>query len=206
MARKPTAKKTVTDDQIIDAALDLAATKGWAKIGMAAISEAAGVSVADLYVRFPSKAAVLTAFIRRVDGQVLAGAGNVDKDGSATDRLFDVLMARFDALAPHKAAVRSILKGMPEDPLAALCALPQLRRSFKWMLVAAGLPAEGVRGEIVTKAVLGVWLNAVRVWLKDDDPDLSRTMAVLDRNLKRAAQWGCFVQRRRSDDAAAQAA
>ena len=207
MARKPTAKKTVTDDQIIDAALELAATDGWSKVGMAAIGETAGVGVADLYVRFPSKLAVLTAFMRRVDAQVLAGASTVDKDGAATDRLFDVLMMRFDALAPHKAAVRSILNGVPNDPLAVLCAMPQLRRSFKWMLIAAGVPAEGMRGEIVTKAVLAVWLSAVRVWLKDDDPDLSRTMASLDRNLKRAAQWGCFARRRRPDgDAAPQAA
>lgn len=206
MAQKPTAKKRVTDDKIINVTLALAAERGWSKVGMAAIGEAAGVSVADLYVRFPSKSAVLTAFMRRVDRQVLADAGNIDKDGSATDRLFDVLMARFDALAPHKDAVRAILKGAPEDPLAVLCAMPQLRRSFKWMLVAAGLPSEGVRGEIVTKAIVGVWLSAVRVWLKDDDPDLSRTMATLDKNLKRAAQWGCFARRRRSDDTAAQAA
>ena len=31
-----------------------------------------------------------------------------------------------------------------------------------------------------------VWLATIRVWMDDDSPDLARTMAALDRHLRRA--------------------
>lgn len=206
MATKPKAKKPVTDDQIVDAALALAVERGWAGFDMGDVADAAGVSIAEAYVRFPSKVAVLSSFMRRIDTDVLKVTGRLGDDESATDRLFEVLMARFDALAPHKAAVRAILKGAPNDPAAVVCAMPQMRRSFQWMLTASGQRPYGIRGELTTKAVLGVWLNALRVWMKDDDPDLSRTMAALDRGLKRLARVGCFCRRGNSSKVAAEAA
>ena len=206
MATKAKAKKPVTDDEIVDAALALAVERGWAGFDMGDVADAAGISIAEVYVRFPSKTAVLSTFMRRVDTEVLGVTGRLGDDESVSDRLFEVLMARFDALAPHKAAVRAILKGAPKDPAAVVCAMPQLRRSFQWMLTAAGLRPHGIWGELTTKVVIGVWLNAVRVWMKDDDPDLARTMAALDRGLKRLARVGCFSWRADGNKVAAEAA
>ncbi len=206
MVAKAKAKTPVTDDQVIDAALALAVEHGWSGFDMGDVAVAAKMPLADAYARFPSKASVLSRFMRRVDTQVLQATGRLSDRESASDRLFEVLMARFDALAPHKAAVRAIVKGAPGDLGAVVCAMPQLRRSFQWMLTAADLRPHGVRGELTTKAVLGVWLNAVRVWLKDDDPDLSKTMAALDRGLKRLTSIGCFGRRPGGDRTAAEAA
>jgi hypothetical protein len=39
---------------------------------------------------------------------------------------------------------------------------------------------------VIAKRALGLaYVRTVRVWLEDDSPDLARTMAELDRNLRR---------------------
>lgn len=169
---------------IIDAALDLAAIEGWSGLPMARIAEASGLTLAGLHAAFPSKACLLDAFIRRVDAQVLA-AGPADADDAARDRLFEVLMRRFDALAPRKAAVAAILRDIV-DPTVGLVGLPAVARSMAWTLEAAGLSSAGLGGLVRVQGLMLVYADAVRVWLRDDTADMAKTMAALDKGLRRA--------------------
>ncbi|WP_316979149.1 TetR family transcriptional regulator [Shumkonia mesophila] len=192
MARRPAdhpraPKGAGTDDRagrIIDAALDLAAIEGWSGLGMTQIAQAAGLTLGELHAAFPSKNCLFDAFIRRVDGEVLA-AGPADADEAARDRLFEVLMRRFDALAPHKAAVAAILRDIV-DPTVGLVGLPAMARSMAWTLEAAGLSSAGLGGLVRVQGLMLVYADAVRVWLRDDTPDMAKTMAALDKGLRRA--------------------
>jgi hypothetical protein len=56
------------------------------------------------------------------------------------------------------------------------------------MLEAAGVSARGLTGGLRVQGLVGVWLYALRAWRKDQSPDLSGTMAALDRALQRAEQ------------------
>jgi len=186
-ADNPRASKGRAGDpagRIIDAALDLAAIEGWSGLGMARIASAAGLALADVHALFPSKACLLDAFIRRVDARVLA-AGPADADEAARDRLFEVLMRRFDVLAPRKAAVAAILRDIV-DPTVGLVGLPALARSMAWTLEAAGLSAAGLGGLVRAQGLMVVYANAMRVWLRDDTADMAKTMAALDKGLRRA--------------------
>jgi hypothetical protein len=53
------------------------------------------------------------------------------------------------------------------------------------MLRAAGIAAEGLEGQVRTAGLAAVYASVLRTWLNDDDPGLARTMAVLDRRLRR---------------------
>ena len=191
-AAKRTTKKAASgrsvQDRVIDAALDLAATKPWREISLAEIAEAAGLPLSEVYPVFPSKARVLAGFARRVDAEVLAGQEPDAREGRARDRLFDVLMRRYDALAPHKDAVRAIVADLGADPAMGLCSLRSLARSMACMLEAADLSSGGLRGALRVKALSAVYLATLRTWLSDESEDLARTMAVLDRQLRRA-EW-----------------
>ena len=192
MARRPAdhpraPKGAGTGDRagrIIDAALELAAIEGWSGLGMMQIAQAAGLTLGELHAAFPSKSCLLDAFIRRIDGEVLA-AGSADADEAARDRLFEVLMRRFDALAPHKAAVAAILRDIV-DPTVGLVGLPAMARSMAWTLEAAGLSSAGLGGLVRVQGLMLVYADAVRVWLRDDTPDMAKTMAALDKGLRRA--------------------
>ena len=179
-------KKADIPDQIMDTALALAAEGRWADLSLAEIAEAAKMPIAKVYPVYGSRQAILDAFARRIDAAVLAESDEEDLEGSARDRLFDVLMRRFDALDPHKDAVATIALDQARDPLAALASACQLRRSMALMLEAAGLAAGGARGALRVKGLALIYLVALRVWLKDESADKARTMAALDKQLRRA--------------------
>jgi AcrR family transcriptional regulator len=182
------AKKADRAALIVDAALRLAARDGWQALSLADLAAEAGISVLQLYAVFRSKTAILDAFHRRVDAAVIAGARDAEGE-RPRDRLFDAMMRRFDALSPHKAAVRAIARDVPADPLAALCGVPALLNSMAWMLELSGVSTTGWRGRARTKLLLGVYLSVLRVWFADETADMTKTMAALDARLRRGERW-----------------
>lgn len=169
----------------LDAALALAAKRSWADIALAEIAEEAGLKLSEIYPVFPTKGAILAAFSRRIDGLVLSEDLEGLDDSPARDRLFDVMMRRFDALEPYRDAVGNILADLWSDPVSALGGLPQLSRSMGWMLEAAAVPTEGWRGLLRVQGLVGIYLATLRIWLRDDSADKSKTMAQLDAYLRR---------------------
>jgi hypothetical protein len=139
----------------------------------------------------------MAAFARRVDSAMLAG--KVDADGSVKDKLFEILMRRFDALGPHKAAVKNMLADLPREPVAALCALPSLLRSMRWAAEAAGIRTATPLAPLKINALAVAYLSTLRVWRDDDSADAAKTMATLDKSLGRlealASSFPAFLKR-----------
>jgi len=170
---------------IIDALMGLAATRAWSDIEISDIAQAAGVSLAEFRDLFPSKGAVLGGLSRRIDRKVLEGTTDDLAGEPARERIFDVLMRRFDALEPYKEALRRIFQDIQYDPLS-VAALHQVAvNSMRFMLAAAGIGTEGPLGTLKLQGAVLVYSNTMRTWLDDDDPALARTMARLDRELRR---------------------
>jgi AcrR family transcriptional regulator len=176
-------------DRIIDAALALTATAGWRGLSLAAIAAAAELPILSVYRVFQSKQAILCGFHRRVDETVLREPPPAEPGERPRDRLFDLVMRRFDALQPHKAALDVLRRELLDDPVAALCAGASLLRSMRWMLEAADVPTGGARGMVTIKLASAAYLSTMRVWQHDDSPDLGRTMAALDARLRRIERW-----------------
>jgi AcrR family transcriptional regulator len=190
MPRKKATPSENPRERIVDAALRLAATRGWRRLSLAEIAGAAGLGTVDVYRLFRSKTAILQAFHRRIDEAVLAGVEPAPEAGERPrDLVFEALMRRFDALAPHKDAITAMAREAPSDPMTALCMAPGLLNAMAWTLESCGIPADGWSGRIRVKLLLGIYLSVLRVWLADDSPDLSRTMSVLDQRLRLAERW-----------------
>ena len=205
MAKKTDPKKTDPKRHVIDTAMTLAAERGWRRLTLGEIAEAAGLTLAELRAQISSKPAILLALNDLVDEAMLA-AGPGDGD-SARERLFEVLMRRFEALQPYKDGLASALRDGPGDPLAALCGGLALLRSMAWTLEAAGIGSAGFVGLTRTKVLSGIYLSTIPVWLRDDSDDLGRTMAALDKRLARAESLATLCagrgRRRRGGDGAA---
>jgi AcrR family transcriptional regulator len=176
-------------DRIVAAALKLAATQGWRRLSLAAIAAEAELPILRVYRIFRSKQAILCGLYRRVDEAVLAEPPVAEADERPRDRVFDLLMRRFDALQPYKPGLDVLRRELPGDPVTAFCAANGLLRSMRWMLEAADVPVGGLRGIVAVKLTTAAYLSAMRVWHRDDSPDLARTMAALDARLRRIERW-----------------
>lgn len=196
-------KKADIPQHTIDTAMSLAAERGWRDLSLADIAEAAKLPLSQVYPVFSSKSAILDGFTRMIDAKVLAEEEPDSHEGPAKDRLFDVLMRRFDALAPYKKAVAAIAFDQGRDPLAATCGLGRLAGSMATMLEAANLSTSGVRGVLRIKALAAVYLATLRVWLREESTDMPKTMAALDGYLTRLDKMARRFERRMPEAEAA---
>lgn len=167
--------------RIIAAALACAAAKPWGDVTLLDISEAAKLPLIEVRHEFAGKADILAAFLREVDDEVLKRIPKQSEGQDKRDVLFDVVMSRFDVLAPYKAALKSIRASAPAD---ASLARPFLA-SQHWMLQGAGIGTDGAAGTLRVAGLGMIYASVFGVWLEDDDAGLARTMAALDRRLRR---------------------
>ncbi|MCW2247210.1 AcrR family transcriptional regulator [Azospirillum fermentarium] len=181
------------------AAMDLAAARGWRRVSLSAVAERAGVPLGTLYRHARSRSDLLAAVARLADAAVLADAGGGPADESPRDRLFDVMMRRFDALQPFRPGLAAVMRDLPWEPLTALAFAPAFGRSMAWMLRAAGLDPDARGGPLLVAGLGMVDARVMRVFAGDDTPDLSRTMAALDSELRRAESTleSCFGMTKR---------
>lgn len=170
-------------EQLIEAALTLAPVKGWRRLTLADIAAEAGVGLAGMYEAFPSKTALLAGLLRYVDHKVLS-EGAVARDQSMRERLFEILMRRFDVLQANRLAFTEILREVVFEPLSWLPVAPDFARSMLWMLEAVGLPTTGLAGNLRVKGLAVLYLKTLRTWIDDESMDQARTMAALDRGLR----------------------
>ena len=181
------ARKSDPEEKIINAAMKLAAAQGWRTLTLHDIAKAAKLKLSEMPAHFSSKTAILAAYGRRIDARVLDEASAEEMGGeSARDRLFDVLMMRFDAMAGEKAALKRIAEDMKREPLSSAVLARPMLQSMGWMLEAAGIDSSGILGAVRARGLALIWASAFNTWLDDDD-DQSKTMAVLDRRLADAA-------------------
>lgn len=167
--------------RIIAASMKLAGERPWREISLSDIATEASVSLDTLRHEFDTKTGILIAFTRAVDDEVVRRAPKRDAEQATRDVLFDVLMSRFDVLRPYRAAMKSIASAGLPDPSQILPFLA----SQRWMLEAAGVTTDGPRGVVRVAGIGSVYAGVFRVWLDDDDAGMARTMAVLDRRLRR---------------------
>lgn len=181
--------------RIVEALMDLAAGQPIEEITIRDICRKAEVSLAEFRDFFPSKGAVLAGFSRRIDRVVLAREAEDLADENARERLFDVLMRRLDAMAPYRAGLREVTAWLRRDPAAALAMNQVALGSMRFMLEAAGVDVEGAAGMVKLQGLVFAWGRIVNVWLDDDEPELARTMAELDRELTRGERAVAGVER-----------
>jgi AcrR family transcriptional regulator len=221
-AAASTAAPASVRDKIIAAFLALLAEKPIEDIGFAEIAQEAGVSLSELRAEFASTMAIVAAHLKAIDRAVLAEDLSDMAEESGRERLFDVLMRRLEALAPHRDALRSLLRSARRNPPLAVALNALAVRSQQWMLTAAGFDAAGPRGMVRAQGLAVLFGSVLRTWTHDDDPGQARTMAALDRALGRGQRFAgllddlCNVparlcrlrsrRRRRDDDSEAAAA
>lgn len=170
---------------LLAAAFALIGDEGWRGFSFATLARRTGVSRVEIYRQFRSRDALLGELNRRADEAMLA----VDEAEVAglppRDRVFELLMRRLEALVPYRAGLARLAREARADPCVALVTACRLERSFVWLQDAAGLRHHGLRASLARRALSLAYARAVQVWFEDPGADLGKTMAELDKQLRR---------------------
>src|SRR5215469_5656862 len=152
-------------ERIVAAFMALLAEKSFEKIGLAEVTARAGVSLGAMRAEFGSTLAIYAAHVKAIDRAVLEGGEGDMSEEPPRERLFDVLMRRIEALAPHKEAMRSLVRSAMRNPPLALALNTMAVRSQQWMLAAADIHASGPRGMVRAQGLAALFGGVLRTWI-----------------------------------------
>lgn len=168
-------------DRLAQAALQIAA-QGWERVTAATLAKAVPCSAneaADFLATPCRTMRDLADFITR---QTLKNYTH-DSRTSPRDALFELLMLRFDVLQSYRAGILAIADASKRDATLAMALAAAQPPQWHTMLHVARIK----RITPLHQAGLGViYASAMHAWRHDTSSDLSKTMAALDKQLRRA--------------------
>jgi ubiquinone biosynthesis protein COQ9 len=179
---------TILLSKLADSALCLAAETPWNDVTLSDLCEGGDVTLVECAKAAITKMHIMAHLDERIDQAMLASQTKVDRTQGVRDRLFEVLMSRFDGMEDHRSAWSSILSGERQDMIASLARRARRTRSGAWALEACGVSASDARGAGRAIGVARILRLTEAVWL-DDGPDLAKTMARLDQELRKGEEW-----------------
>lgn len=166
------------------AALKLAEMTPWAELTLTDIAAEAGLELSDFHG--VADKADLAAAVEPILDKAMS-AEPVDMEDPPRERLFDIIMLRFEEMEKHRAGLLSLHHWRERNP-RRLAKLGKARlETARWALACAGLDGQGDLPMGLRAAGLA-WTMArtERAWRKEDSADFSRTMAELDKQLRAA--------------------
>jgi len=174
----------------VEAALKLASDHPWGELTLADIAKEAGLDLSEFH-GVADKADLAAAVEPMLDKAM--SAEPADMEDPPRERLFDVIMLRFEKMEESRAGLLSLQHWREKNP-ARIAALAKSRMSSaRWALASAGLDSQGDLPMGLRAAGLA-WILArtERAWRKETSADFSRTMAELDKQLREAderSEW-----------------
>ena len=121
--------------------MELVSDVGWSGFTLAALARNQEIDESELENLFSDKIGLLQAFSEFIDEQTLANLDPdiFDPEISMRERLLEIMLVRFDVLAPYKDGVCELLKVTGKDPQMFLVAAKAIRISMRSSLETVGV-------------------------------------------------------------------
>lgn len=175
---------------LVEAALGLAAREGWAALDLTRVIADAGLSAADIYAVCPDMTGLSICVIEELDAQGMALLEPPQAGAPVRDGLFDVVMARCDAMQEYRDGVCALHDYLKDDLLASAAVATAHLGSARAMLGVAGASAPLHLLPLQTVFFARQLRRVYTAWRQDDSADMAETMRILDEVLQEAESWG----------------
>ncbi len=106
--------------------------------------------------------------------------------GSPHDRLFDILMARFDVMQKHRTVIINMAKAARHDRALTL-ALGRATIDGTYRIIDTAKISNPPR-PVLAAGITAIYGWAFFAWQRDTSRDMAKTMAALDRGLRLASK------------------
>ena len=187
--------KRKKEDQILTIALALAEEDGWSGVTIEKIAARVNINKRKLLESYPTTKHVVLALMKQVSFEVFERLDPDDSSEPTKDIIHNALMCRVEVLSKNRDAYTSIFRSLFFNPKDAMFLYPEIMNIMARTLEIAGVNSTGLLGYLRKKALVGIYLSTLRIWISDDSPDCARTMSFLDKRLQDAEALEEVVQK-----------
>ena len=181
MAKKPAARDL--DGDILNAAMARIGEGGWDGLSLRDLAADAGIGLDELRGRIGGKAGVLGLLSKRLDQEMLKN-DPAELDGmTPRERLFELLMHRFDAMLAYKPGLARLVRDTRRRPELWAPIACNVDRMASWLMEGASIRYQGPRARLARRLLAAAYGATLRVWVEDASEDQARTLAELDKRL-----------------------
>ncbi|HEY3778306.1 MAG TPA: hypothetical protein VGL35_09625 [Rhizomicrobium sp.] len=169
--------------RIAAAGFRLLASRPWRELTIASIGRAAKIPLHEVLKIAPSRSGLIAILLRQAERETMRAYRPEAGQRNVRERLFDVVMSWFDVQQPRKKAMGNLYRDLAKEPLSLLLLRAQIMRISEGLLALAEADA-GLASSVRAAGLAAVVARCIPVWL-EDDREMGRTMAQLDRGLRR---------------------
>lgn len=180
-------ERGVTRENIVDAALALAAREGWEAVRLHQVASACGTGLDGIRTHFAEKDRIIDAWLDRADAAMLAHVDSGNLNGLPPhERIRQLILAWLEALQPHRRVTREMIAHKLEfgHLHVQLPALLRISRTVQWMREGAMLDAPLPRRALEETAMTALFVRTFLGWLRDESTGTRRTRERLERDLR----------------------
>ncbi len=175
----------IKKQHILKKSIDLANSTNWGSLSMQDIAKYTDANVNELQKIFVDKHDIVKAILNDFDKKIEEENFDFDMEfDSKKDRLFEVIMYRFDLLNENRSALISMLSPAMNNPEIAIGYKENFCNSIRIILEKAKITSTNMLQEdVMLAAVATAYMLSVKIWLTDETADMAKTMATLDKYL-----------------------
>lgn len=177
-------KPTGLHSKIIEATLEVLTQTSWDVLTMEELAAKLSITPIQLYAHFPTRCDLLKGIVQFIDDKMLELYQEGNEDLTLQEKLFDIIMCRFEVMETYKKSLKNIILTIWRDPISFPSGVFSGLHSMGIILGAVGVPIEGIKGKLNIKILSFFYLYTLKFWFDDETQDMAKTLAHVDKGLK----------------------
>ncbi|OJX09855.1 MAG: hypothetical protein BGO77_05425 [Caedibacter sp. 37-49] len=174
----------ILHSKTVETALEMLKDTSWDALTMEALAAKMSLTPIQLYTLFPTRCDLLKGIVQLLDEKMISLYQEGKESLSLHEKLFDIIMCRFEALESYKKALKNIFLTVWRDPISFPSGIFSGFHSMRLILETVGVPVEGIKGGLNIKILSFFYLYTLKIWFEDETQDMAKTLAQVDQGLK----------------------
>ena len=173
-------------NKIIKATLDLLRDHELDNITFLMISKKCTLDANDIKRYFLDIDSIIHAYFDDIDLRMIDSYSSNVTEETGKEIIFNIIMSRLDLLNENKISVKRLVKGKSNLKISFFIRSSRIQ---KWILQEANIHSIGFERTINQYGLMYLYARIINVWLEDNDPMMSKTMAFLDKSLTNGEKY-----------------
>lgn len=170
--------------KIVETALEILTQTPWDALTMEELAAKLSITPIQLYAIFPTRCDLLKGIMQFIDDKMITLYQEGKEDLSLQEKLFDIIMCRFEVMEVYKSPLKNIIFTFWRDPISFPSGVFLGLHSMSLILEAVDVPVEGIKGKLNIKILSFFYLYTLKLWFEDETQDMAKTLTHVDKALK----------------------